>query len=195
MQTEASIEARLLWQLIMAGTDGALQEPRADYSSLLESLEASELLSLIEMAQSRLQEITNRNLSAEPDKLFIDSKYNIRLGSPQGATLPLRPLVKALFLLFLKHPEGILLKQRAQYAEELDEIYSVISPNVDRDERHRRILRLVDIQDNSFSEKASTLNATLDKILTPPLSQSYKINGTNGHPRRIPLSPLLVEWQ
>ena len=179
----------------MAGTDGALQEPRADYSSLLESLEASELLSLIEMAQSRLQEITNRNLSAEPDKLFIDSQYNIRLGSPQGATLPLRPLVKALFLLFLKHPEGILLKQRAQYAEELDEIYSVISPNVDRDERHRRILRLVDIQDNSFSEKASTLNATLDKILTPPLSQSYKINGTNGHPRRIPLSPLLVEWQ
>ena len=120
-----------------------------------------------------------------PEKLFIGRDYSIRLGSKSAPCLPFRPLVKALFILFLKHPEGILLK-------ELETIYKVIAPNVDPGDRRKRIMRLTNLEDNSFSEKSSVLNAALGKLI--PGSAAYKIQGYNGHPRRIPLDPLLIEW-
>ena len=55
-------------------------------------------------------------------------------------------------------------------------------------------IRLVDPLDNSFSEKASVLNARLDGLLPPEVADHYKISGANGHPRRIALDPLLVTW-
>ena len=39
--------------------------------------------------------------AAPATELFIDKQYRIRLGSPQGTEIPFRPLVRALFVLFL----------------------------------------------------------------------------------------------
>lgn len=118
-----------------------------------------------------------------------------RMEAPDGAKLPLRPLVKALFILFLRHPEGILLKQREMFRRELEEIYGVISPNTEREDVSARVGRLVNLQDNSFSEKASVLNARLEALLPGEVAEQYKIQGYNGHPRKIPLDPLLVNWE
>ena len=131
---------------------------------------------------------------AGPVELYIDRQYTIHTGSPNGTAMPLRPLVRALFILFLRHPEGIILKQREQYRQELEEIYSVISPTTDREDVTARIGRLVNLQDNSFSEKASVLNARLEALLPKGTAEDYKIQGYNGHPRKIPLNPLMVEW-
>ena len=113
----------------------------------------------------------------------------------EGTLLPLRPLVKALFILFLRHPEGIRLKERARFESELADIYSVILPNTDPQYREKRIRRMMDLADNSFSEKASVLNARLEELLPKSIADGYKIQGLNGHPRRIPLAELAVEWQ
>ena len=130
-----------------------------------------------------------------PVKLFVDSNYNIFLNGPGGERLPFRPLVRAIFILFLRHPEGILLKERDQFRTELEEIYAVIAHNVAAEDRNRRVRRLMDLQCNAFSENTSVLNATLDRILPPEQASECKIQGYNGHPRRIPLSPLMVEWE
>ena len=103
-------------------------------------------------------------------------------------------MVRALFILFLKHPEGILLKERERFQEELAEIYAVVAPNVSSEDRKRRVSRLTDLRENAFSENLSVLNATLDRILPAPQAEDCKVQGYNGHPRRIPLSPLLVHW-
>jgi hypothetical protein len=116
------------------------------------------------------------------------------MGAPDGPVLPLRPLVKALFILFLRHPEGILLKQRDRFRQELEDIYTIISPATAREDIQARVGRLVNLQDNSFSEKASVLNARLEELLPAGTAEDYKIQGYNGHPRRIPLNPLLVHW-
>ena len=116
------------------------------------------------------------------------------MNAPEGPEIPLRPLVKALFILFLKHPEGIRLKERDRYRGELEEIYGVIAPGVSQEDVRRRVQRLTDPEDNSFSEKASVLNARLDALLPPEIVNGYKIQGFNGHPRRIPLAELMVEW-
>ena len=132
--------------------------------------------------------------AAAPVELYIDRQYTIRTGAPDGPVLPLRPLVKALFILFLRHPDGILLKQRDRYRQELEDIYAVISPNTAIEDIRVRVGRLVNLQDNSFSEKASVLNARLEELLPAGTAEDYKIQGYNGHPRRIPLNPLFVHW-
>lgn len=203
MMTFAGIEAALLWSLMIGEAEGTLNEPSEDYSGLLESMEAAQLLKLMEQVQERLKALgvdtpgknTDEHSSPDPEKLFISKDYSIRLGCRKGMEVPFRPLVKALFILFLKHPEGILLKERDQYTQELEDIYAVIAPNVDAEDRRNRIHRMVSLQDNSFSEKASVLNATLGRLLPPQTAHHYKIQGYNGHPRRIPLSRVLVEWE
>ena len=68
-------------------------------------------------------------------------------------------------------------------------------PNTEREDVSARVGRLVNLQDNSFSEKASVLNARLEALLPGEVAEQYKIQGYNGHPRKIPLDPLLVNWE
>ena len=186
-----------MWQLLLPRED-VLEEPAADYGGLLESMEAADLMGLMKMIQMRLMELGVRAESlaepADPVELFIDKRYTIRMGSANGPILELRPLVKMLFIIFLRHPEGILLKQRDLYRKELEEIYSVLSPGTSKEDVRARVGRLVNVEDNSFSEKASVLNARLEALLPKGTADQYKIQGYNGHPRRIPLNPLLVTW-
>ena len=202
MAIHGGIEARLMWMLL-SGAQGVLEEPAVDYGGMLERMEAEELLALMEKVQERLKAMgvsadasgaTLKSEAAAHVDLYIDRQYTIRMEAPDGPVLPLRPLVKALFILFLRHPEGILLKQRARYRQELEEIYAVLSPGMAADTVKARIDRLVNPQDNSFSEKASVLNARLDELLPTGVAEDYKIHGYNGHPRRVPLNPLFVHW-
>ena len=194
MMIHGNIEAQLMWQLLYSGVTGSLSEPPVDYGHLLDGMEAAELLMLMEKVQERLKEMECIE-AAEPVDLFIDKRFVIRMGGADGSVLQLRPLVKTLFILFLKHPEGILLKQRDCYREEMEKIYSTINPNTDRNDVKNRIARLVDLQDNSFSEKASVLNARLEEILPQEIAGNYQIQGYNGCPRKIRLNPLLVHWE
>ncbi len=188
-----------MWQLLFQGVQGELQEPAADYSGMLDCMEAAELLALMKKVQERLHELgleaERQADEAKPVELFIDKDYTIHMGEPDGPILQLRPLVKTLFILFLKHPEGILLKQRDLCRQELERIYAVISPNTTREDVKARIARLVDLQDNSFSEKASVLNARLEELLPNGIAGNYQIQGYNGCPRKIYLNPLLVHWE
>ena len=90
--------------------------------------------------------------------------------------------------------KGIVLKQRGRYHQELEKIYAVISPNTAHEDVQARIGRLVNLKDNSFSEKTSVLNARLDELLPKEISEEYKNQGYNGHPRRNSLNPLMVNW-
>ena len=193
-----------MWLLLYSGSGGVLEEPAADYGGMLERMEAAELLALMEKLQERLRAMgiladasgmVSEPVVAAPVELYIDHQFIIRTGSYAGPVLPLRPLVKALFILFLRHPEGILLKQRDRYRQELVDIYSVICPNTAMEDIKARVGRLVNLQDNSFSEKASVLNARLEELLPSGMAEDYKIQGYNGHPRRIMLNPLLVHWE
>ena len=197
MTTMAGIEACLVWRVLSSWTDGCLEDPGMDYGGLLEGMDATGLLALVEQVQKRLKAMGVQEVvpSCDPRKLFIDKEYNIHLDGKEGRVLPLRPLVKAVFIFFLKHPEGILLKERFLFEKELYDIYTVIVPHVPEEDRRERIRRLVNPSDNSFSEKASVLNARLEKFLPVGAVDQYKIQGTNGFPRRILLDPLLVSWE
>lgn len=198
MSEYAGIEAQIVWTLLFSAEAGLLMEPvTRDYAGMLEGMEAAELLALVKEARRRLMKlgVQNETDTQAQVELYIDKKYSIRVGGPSGTQIPFRPLVRAMFILFLKHPEGILLKDRARFQKDLEDIYKVIAPNVDAEDRRRRVQKLTDLEDNAFSENLSILNTTLDRII--PLSQVHilKVQGNNGYPRRILLSPLLVHWE
>ena len=178
-----NFEAQLMWRLLFCGVAGRLEEPAVDYGGLLDGMEAAELMALMAKVQERLKELGSGfeaiTEPVDPVELFIDRNYIIRMGGPDGPMLQLRPLVKTLFILFLRHPEGILLKHRDAFREDVK----------------ARIARLVDLEDNSFSEKASVLNARLEELLPEGISSDYQIQGYNGCPRKIRLNPLLVHWE
>ena len=205
MTIRGGIEAQLMWQLLESRTGGVLEEkPATDYAGMLERMEAAELLALMEKVQERLRAMgvpagssgtMPESEASAPEELYIDRHYTIRMGTSDGPVLALRPLVKALFILFLRHPEGILLKQRGRYRQELEEIYADICPNIAAEIVRSRVGRLMNLQDNSFSEKASVLNARLEELLPSGRAEDYKIHGYNGQPRRISLDPLLAHWE
>ena len=207
MITPGGLEARIAWALLWSGTGDVLEAASGvDYGGMLERMDAQELLALMALVQERLQAlgreppgqgqepVAGKDEGSGLVKLYVDQRYTIRMGARDGPEMPLRPLVKALFVLFLKHPEGILLKERDRYRDELEGIYRTIVPGVSQEDVLRRVARLVDPGDNSFSEKASVLNARLDALLPQEIAGGYKIQGYNGHPRRIPLAELMVEW-
>ena len=194
MMTYAGFEARFVWAFLNPSKESVLEAPAVtDYDGMLEGMEAAQLLALLEKVRERLKYTVTE--AQEPVKLFIDKQFSIRIDNPEGRVLPLRPLVKSLFILFLRHPEGILLKRREHYRQELEEIYAVISPGTSKENVRARIGRLVNLQDNSFSEKTSVLNARLEEFLPKGAVESCKIQGYNGHPRKIPLNPLFVHWE
>ena len=198
MIIRGNIEVQFLWRLLCPGSGWGVNEPPIDYSGMLDGMEAAELMALMTMVQERLKVIGLESFAEPvnpPVELFIDRRYIIKMGGPDGPMLQLRPLVKALFILFLRHPEGILLKQRDCFRAELEEIYSTINPNIFREDVKARIARLVDLEDNSFSEKASVLNARLEELLPEGIAGEYQIQGYNGCPRKIALNPLLVHWE
>ena len=195
MMIRGNIEVQLMWQLLFPGVPGKLSEPPVDYGDLLDGMEAAELMALMTKVQERLKNLgCGLESLPEPVELFIDKNYSIRMGGPDGPILQLRPLVKTLFILFLRHPEGILLKRRDSFRAELEEIYSTINPNTFKEDVKARVARLVDLEDNSFSEKTSVLNARLEELLPKGIVDDYQIQGRNGCPRKIRLNPLLVHW-
>ena len=105
MMILVSFEAQLMWRLLYLGVPGRLEEPAVDYGGLLDGMEAAELMALMAKVQERLKELgLGVESLAEPVELFIDKNYSIRMGGVDGPMLQLRPLVKTLFILFLKHP-------------------------------------------------------------------------------------------
>ena len=215
MMQEVSLEARLAWALLTI-QDGMLEEtPATDYAGMLETMDTRQLLHLMEMARQRLQNMgisqpgptgvpalppdtSVRNVlnpPLEPVKLYISHNYTIHTQAQDGPELQLRPLVRALFILILKHPEGILRKRRDTFREELEQIYSIIAPETAPETISKRVGRLMNPEENAFSENVSSLNATLDRIFPQGAAGNYKIQGYNGYPRRIPLDPVLVEWE
>ena len=89
--------------------------------------------------------------------LFINKEYNIFLRDNDGlniAEIKLKPLPKALYFVFLTHPEGFPLKHLIDYREELLSWYRKLSNRYNID---KSINDLTDPTNNSANEKISRI--------------------------------------
>lgn len=128
-------------------------------------------------------------------RLRIDNSFRIILLDYGGKEVKLTPLPKALFLLFLNHPEGILLKNLPLYRKEIASIYMHITHFENMEAIDASIDDLLNVRKNSIHEKCSRIKAAFLAVVPPQFLNLYIVSGERGAVKRILLDRSLVEFK
>ena len=109
--------------------------------------------------------------------------------------IKMEPIVKATYLLFLNHPEGIAFKYLPGYRKELESIYQKIKPCGLNERAIRSIEDATNPLVNSINEKCSRIKAIYQSVVPPTLLDQYIITGKSGEAKKISLPRDLVVWE
>ena len=180
------VEAQLWLRHCLEG--GVLEDPAVDY--LAEKVDGMDAAALLEAMGVEVLEGTD-----EGEKILVTRDYRILLPERFNTEIRMRPLVKTVFLLFLRHPEGIRFGDLPAYRNEMMDLYRGITRRAGGPEIEQSIDRLVNPRDNSIHEKAANLSATLSRYFRPQELHAYTLTGKAGTPKRIRLDRTLVEWE
>ena len=137
----------------------------------------------------------------ELSRMIITEKYDIILPDYHDMVIKMEPLVKAVYILFLRHEEGILFKCLSDYREELYNIYIDIRSKMDRpahlseEKIKQSIEALTNPLSNSINEKCARVKQAFALQFDESLAKAYAIDGNWGEPKRISLDRKLVEWR
>ena len=185
-----------VWLRYRLDGNGILEDPTVDYlAGRVDEMDAAALLEAMGLIRRRLSELGLPEGTDKGERLVITRDYRILLPERFDTEVRMRPLVKTVFLLFLRHPEGIRFGDLRGYRDEMLDLYMGISGRNDRAELERSIDRLIDPKDNSIHEKAANLAAALARYFRPESLPAYMLTGKAGTPKRIRLDRRLVEWE
>lgn len=163
-------------------------------------------LTLLEDMDVRVQKLRNKGLNewtfrglfktkAQLSRLIITKDYQILLPDYNDIEVKMEPLVKAVYLLFLKHPEGILFKGLTDYREEMLDIYKKLKP---MGLNKRTIQSIEDVTNpllNSINEKCARIRSAFVKEFDESLAKNYFVTGERGEAKKIALPRDLVIWE
>ena len=142
-----------------------------------------------------LKQLFTLNTNQKLSKLIITKEFRIFLPDYDNREIYLTPLPKAVFLLYLKHPKGILFKHLSDYKNELMNIYLNLSKRESFDSMEKSIDDLVDSTKNAINEKCSRIREAFIKEIDEPLAENYFITGERFSAKRIKLDRDLVYWE
>ena len=163
-------------------------------------------LTLLEDMDVRVQKLRAKGLNewtfrslfktkAQLSRLVITKDYRILLPDYNDIEVKMEPLVKAVFFLFLNHPEGIIFKELADYREELLNIYKKLKP---MGLNKRTIQSIEDVTNplfNSINEKCARIRSAFVKEFDEGLAKNYYITGERGEAKKIALPRNMVIWE
>ena len=127
-------------------------------------------------------------------RLLINNEYKIFLPDYKNLEIEMTPLPKAVFFLFLRHPEGIIFKYLPDYKDELLQIYKQLSYRETPEEIIRSIEELVNPTKNSINEKCSRIKEAFVRHFEEHIARFYYITGTRGNQKSITIDRQLVVW-
>lgn len=105
-------------------------------------------------------------------------------------------LTKAVFLLYLRHPEGIRYKDLCDHSRELEDIYMSISGRSNMTAMRKSLRDLTDsIMSNSINEKVSKARKAFRDAVDDRVARFYYIDGKQGEAKSIALDRSLVIWE
>ena len=126
--------------------------------------------------------------------LIISKDCRIFLGEKRKE-VHMEPIVKAVYLLFLKHPEGIAFKCLPDYREELAEIYNKLRPMGLSDRALQSIEDVTNPLLNSINEKCARIRGAFLGEFDDYMAKYYYIEGKRGEAKKISLPRDLVVWE
>lgn len=119
-------------------------------------------------------------------RIEIDADTRIRLPELLDKPLGLNPLQRTVYILFLRHPEGIVLRLISDYSRELEEIYQVVKATTDTGRAREAIANLCDPIDGTLHQQLSRIKQKILKLLpNKKLADAYAIQGKHSGPYSI----------
>lgn len=128
-------------------------------------------------------------------RLHITEKKEILLEDFDRKEVRMDTLTKAVFLLYLNHPEGIRYKELPDYQQELEGIYSSITGREDLGSIRKSVADLCDPLNNSINEKVSKVKKAFRDAVNDRVARFYYIDGEKGTAKRIALDRDYVIWE
>ena len=201
------IEKCLVKEKMLDDYQRRFEEPTRDADVLFNSQFGRESIDdLLEEVKERVAKLRQRGISEHileqlihPDdrlsRLVITSDYRLLLPDYNNMEVKMEPLAKAVYLLFLKHHEGIVFKCLPDYRKELTEIYVKLKPN---GLNNRVIQSIEDVTNpllNSINEKCARIRGAFVGQFDDHLARHYYINGLRGKAKKISLPRDLVIWE
>ena len=104
------------------------------------------------------------------------------------------PITKALFLLFLRHKDGIAIKDLPDYRKELTALYWDMIKSDNEAAVTATVERVTDPFNNDVNVHFSRIKRAFTFLFNPDLAVNYYIDGKRGEPKKIALPRELVEW-
>ena len=110
-------------------------------------------------------------------RLFITKDYRFYLMDYDRKEVELQPVHKAVYLLFLAHPEGIEFKRLGDYREELTRYYMATAKLMDKEKIIEGVDHLVNPLDNAINEKCSRIKKVFLDMMDEYSASYYIISG------------------
>jgi hypothetical protein len=122
-----------------------------------------------------LEELRIEAAKGRLSRLVITTDYRFILADYQKE-VELQPVHKAVYLLFLAHPEGIEFKRLADYRTELLRYYMATAKMMDKEKVLEGVDHLVDPLDNAINEKCSRIKKVFLELMDEYTASYYIIS-------------------
>ena len=152
-------------------------------------------LAIMESLRVKMLYAQNFKQNSPPSTLTIRRGGRIYLSDYGNIEIKMPSLEKALYLLYLKYPEGLYLTELCDHRPELYEIYSQISTRGLMEDMRRRVDEMTNITRDQLSIKISRIKKAFTDAIGQSLAGHYIIQGKNAEKKKINLERELVEWK
>ena len=123
-----------------------------------------------------LEELRIEAAKGKLSRLVITKDYRFILADYNNKEVELQPVHKAVYMLFLAHPEGIEFKKLADYREELTRYYMATAKLMDKEKILEGVDHLVNPLDNAINEKCSRIKKVFLDMMDEYTASYYIIS-------------------
>ncbi len=183
--------------------------PIVDYTEQLDE-STIDVISTIEAKLSELKDsgqllflipILKNLLEKQSQSIQLDSISRLEINSYNRILLPyfkkeveLSYLTKAVYFLFLKHPEGINLKELGNYQKELLSIYTSVSNQLDYDKMVKSVEDVVNLETKAIYTHLSRIKSAYYKIMDESFAKYYIVSGNGEEERKVLFDTSSIVW-
>jgi len=175
----ANFANEILFQFVDEMTEQQMtpEEMALEVKRLAERLVAADRKDLLLRAIGvpLLEELRIEAAKGKLSRLVITSDYRFILADYQQE-VELQPVHKAVYLLFLAHPEGIEFKRLGDYRKELTDYYMQTAKMMDKEKIIEGVDHLVNPLDNAINEKCSRIKKTFLRMMDEYRASYYIIS-------------------
>lgn len=155
------------------------EEIAEELAKLVRSLRSAGRTDLLLRAVSVpvLEELRIEAARSKLSRLQITSDYRFILLDYGNREIELQPIHKAVYLLFLAHPEGIEFKRLSEYRNELLTYYMATAKSLDKQKIEDGVDHLINPLDNAINEKCSRIKRVFLEMMDEYTASYYMISG------------------